>query len=99
MRNKKNIRTCLGCNKKIDKKLLYRIASIKNNNNKSNNSNNIIFDEEQNKGGRGSYVCSIDCLNKAIEKSFLQKRIRSKIKIEEISKIAERIKQSATRKK
>lgn len=90
MRNKKNIRTCLGCHIKQEKTNLFRIANIKINqdNEKENRENNnakkdktkinnkVILDETQNMGGRGAYICSIQCLEKALEKNFLQKRLR-----------------------
>lgn len=36
----------------------------------------IILDESQNIGGRGAYICSIKCFEKALENNFLSKRLR-----------------------
>ncbi len=98
MRNKKNIRTCLGCYIKKEKQEMYRIANIKNkdkdansNDNTNKRTNNIIFDKDQTFGGRGVYVCSIACLDKSLERNFLQKRIKRNIKSDKIEEIKEEI--------
>ncbi len=88
MRNEKNIRTCLGCHKKTNKYSLYRIASIK----KDDNKKNIVLDIEQNQGGRGAYLCSLECLEKSTENKFLQSRLRSHVSMEDIINIKEEIK-------
>ncbi len=95
MRNKKNIRTCIGCNLKKDKKNLYRIAKIKvlkNINKKDDKNKNIIFDSSQQKGGRGVYVCSAECLDKAIQRKFLQNQLKQNISISTIEELKEAIK-------
>lgn len=93
MRNKKNIRTCLGCQNKKDKQELYRITNIRKEDDKKldNNEDNIIFDKDQKLGGRGTYVCSLKCFEKAIENSFFQKRIRSKLSINKIEELRKAI--------
>lgn len=86
MRNKKNIRTCLGCFEKQDKLNFYRIASIKINKDKELK---VVFDKKQNMGGRGAYICSINCFEKALEKKFLQKRLRVNLNKEEQDNLKE----------
>lgn len=83
MRNRKNIRTCLGCMKKSDKKDFYRIANI---------DGEILLDINQNLGGRGSYICSIKCLEKAKENNFLDKRLRKRLSEENITEIINKMK-------
>ena len=89
--DKKNKRTCLGCHKKIDKFSLYRIANIKEDLGKEKT---IILDLTQKKGGRGAYLCSVECFEKSLEKRFLQKRLRSQLSSEKINEIKEEIKKA-----
>ena len=65
-------RTCIGCNKKTNKKELVRI--VKNKNGK------IDIDNTYKMQGRGAYICkNIECLEIAIKKRKLERNFSCKI--------------------
>ena len=65
-------RTCMGCNKKKDKKDLIRIVK--------NKQNEINIDKTGKLEGRGAYICdSITCLEKAIKTKRIEKVFEQKI--------------------
>lgn len=98
-------RTCLGCHVKKNKGNFFRIANLSKKdtakkvekNNVENNidnkqkelTNKIVLDRDQNLGGRGAYICSSTCFEKAVLKNFLQRRLKTNIsqkQIEELKK-------------
>ena len=98
MRNKKQTRTCIGCSLKEDKKNLYRIVKTKTFENDLNQKeNNVVFDGSQQYGGRGAYICSLDCLDKAIQRKFLQNRLKTNISNSEIEELKEAINERLAR--
>ena len=59
-------RTCMGCNKKKDKKDLIRIVK--------NKDNEISIDRTGKKEGRGAYICDdVNCLEKVIKSKRLER--------------------------
>lgn len=82
MRNPKNTRTCLGCLKKEEKSKLIKLVA---------NGEKIELDKSQEKQGRGSYICSSECFLKALNKNFLQQRIRAKMNEQEKENILQNI--------
>ena len=59
MNDKVNVRMCFVCRKYIPKDKMCRIAT---------KDNEAFLDKTLKAGGRGSYICSLECLKKA-EKS------------------------------
>ncbi len=73
------IRTCIGCLHKRDKYTMYRVIRI--------DTSKCIFDPSGKRPGRGSYVCSLDCLKKvSLEKKF-NKALRMRVSQDDIDKI------------
>lgn len=65
-------RTCMGCNRKKDKKDLIRIVK--------NKENQISIDRTGKQEGRGAYLCDdIQCLEKMIKSKRLERIFDSKI--------------------
>ena len=65
-------RTCMGCNKKKDKKDLIRIVK--------NKDNIINVDKTGKLEGRGAYICdNIECLEKVIKSKRLERVLEIKI--------------------
>lgn len=65
-------RTCMGCNRKKDKKELIRIVK--------NKENQINVDKTGKQEGRGAYLCDdIQCLDKVIKSKRLERVLERKI--------------------
>lgn len=65
-------RTCIGCNNKKDKREFIRIVL--------NKENGLQVDKTGKTEGRGAYICNnIQCLEKAIKNSKLEKILKVKI--------------------
>lgn len=65
-------RTCMGCNKKRNKKEFIRIVK--------NKENEISIDKTGKMQGRGVYLCNnIECLEKAIKTKRLERVFKCKI--------------------
>ena len=65
-------RTCMGCNKKKDKKDLIRIVK--------NKQNEISLDRTGKAQGRGAYICdNIECLEKIKKSNRLEKIFHLKV--------------------
>lgn len=84
MEKKIPLRKCLGCNEMKPKKELMRIVKTKE--------GEIFIDETGKANGRGTYVCSLDCAKKVIQKKSLDRAFNEKIENElydELLKIVE----------
>lgn len=77
------MRKCIACNQSMPKKSLLRIVRTSD--------NSIKFDVTGKLNGRGLYVCSITCLNKAIKTKRINKLLESEILQEDINKVKEEI--------
>lgn len=65
-------RTCMGCNKKNNKKELVRITKTKN--------NLVEIDLEGKKEGRGAYICKdIKCFENILKTKRLERILNCKI--------------------
>lgn len=64
----KRLRTCVGCGAQGDKVSLMRIVRMSD--------GAVEFDATGRKPGRGAYVCSAGCLEKAIAARKLQRALR-----------------------
>ena len=77
---KKRQRTCIGCSTQSDKVNLFRIVR--------SSDGSVSFDASGRKPGRGAYVCSLKCLEDALNAKKLQRALRTKVNDEEIGRIA-----------
>lgn len=75
----KQRRTCMVCGIKTAKGELYRIVRGK--------SGVVSFDEGGRMPGRGAYVCSKECLDKAIDTRRLDRALRTAVSNEEYDRI------------
>ncbi len=77
------MRKCIACMESKPKKELLRIVRV--------NKNEIKFDSTGKLNGRGLYVCSMECLNKAIKTKRIDKILECKISDEDITKLLQDI--------
>ena len=75
----KRARTCIGCGKQSDKVTLLRIVRSPE--------GEVSFDKSGRAAGRGAYVCSIECFDKARKQRKLQRAL--KVSVEE--NVADRV--------
>ncbi len=61
------LRRCIGCMQSKSKKELYRIVKL--------SENSACFDKTGKMSGRGTYICSIECLNKAIKTKKIDREL------------------------
>ena len=64
----KRVRTCVGCGAKESKAKLLRVVRC--------GEGAVRFDPRGNEAGRGAYVCSPACFDKAHAKGLLQRALR-----------------------
>ena len=69
----KRVRTCIGCGVQSDKKALYRIVRSPE--------GVVSFDKTGRAAGRGAYVCSLECFEKAKKAKKIQRAL--KVSVEE----------------
>ena len=74
----KRERTCIGCGRKAGKDELLRIVRLAD--------GTIRFDARGNEAGRGAYVCSEACFDKAIAGSKFQRALRAPLGEEDVQK-------------
>lgn len=67
----KSQRTCIGCRKTSDKSSFIRICR--------NSFGEVSLDLKGNAAGRGAYVCSFECFERAMNKKALSAALRTKI--------------------
>ena len=75
----KRERTCIGCGKRSDKVELLRLVR--------NADKSVAFDAGGRASGRGAYVCSMECLEHALETRKLQRALRCGIEREDAQRI------------
>lgn len=73
-------RTCIGCRKTGQKQELFRIARA--------NDRSVRFDRTGNGPGRGAYVCSLACFERAREKGKIAQALRCKVSAKALEEIA-----------
>ena len=71
----KGERTCIGCGAKAGKRQLHRIVRCSD--------GSVSYDAKGNVAGRGAYVCSCECYEKALTGGKLQRALRMSLKPEE----------------
>ncbi|MBE5821129.1 MAG: YlxR family protein [Clostridiales bacterium] len=65
------MRRCIGCMESKNKKELLRIVRVSD--------TDVNFDSTGKMSGRGTYICSANCLNKAIKSKKIEKELNVKI--------------------
>lgn len=82
---KKRVRTCVGCGKQSDKVQLYRVVRT--------GDGDVRFDATGRVPGRGAYVCSRDCLQKAVQ-GKLQRALKCGIGKDEAARVIEEMEEA-----
>lgn len=75
----KRQRTCVGCGSKSDKLAYLRVVK--------SSDGTVSFDPTGRKPGRGAYVCSIECLDKALKARKLQRALKTNIGPDDVERI------------
>ena len=78
MNDKVNVRMCFVCRKNVPKQQMLRIA-VKD--------NEIFYDKTLKGGGRGTYICSLECFKKAEKTKRLNSVFKGKASIELLNEI------------
>ncbi len=78
------IRTCVGCLSKRDKLSLFRVLRI--------SETRCVFDPSGRLPGRGAYVCSLECLEKAVREKRFNRALRMRVLQQDSEKIIADIK-------
>ena len=86
MADKTRQRTCIVCRQTTNKGLLLRIVRTPE--------GSIHFDPTGKMNGRGAYICSVSCLEKAIISKRLESALRTKVTEEDRERIAEEVRAS-----
>lgn len=86
MSGKTRQRTCIVCRETDSKGSLLRIVRTPE--------GSIHFDPTGKMNGRGAYVCSVSCLEKAISFKRLESALRIKVTDEDRERIAEEVRAS-----
>ena len=81
--SEKRIRSCVTCGKKQGKSTLHRVVRPKE--------GRIHYDMTGREPGRGAYVCSAACLDKALKTGKLARSLRAAIDDEEAEKLREQM--------
>lgn len=76
-----HMRRCVACMQSKPKNELFRIVK--------SSDNMIYFDSTGKMLGRGTYICSIDCLNKAINNKRISKEFNINISQENYKNVLE----------
>ena len=77
---KKRERMCIGCGVKSEKHTLYRIVRTPD--------GDVRFDSTGRAAGRGAYVCSAICLEKARSKGTLRRALKCAVDNDQLAAIA-----------
>ncbi len=80
------IRKCIGCWESFSKKELIRIVRTP--------SGKIALDLTSKANGRGAYVCSLECFNRAIKKNKLGSALNTNIDEEMIKALSDELSQT-----
>lgn len=78
MNDKVNVRMCFVCRKNIAKEQMLRIA-VKD--------NEAFLDKTFKGGGRGTYICSLECFKKAEKTKRLNAVFKGKVSVELLDEI------------
>ncbi|MBO4352969.1 MAG: YlxR family protein [Eggerthellaceae bacterium] len=75
----KRQRTCISCGSQQEKVALYRIVRLQD--------GSVVFDATGRKPGRGAYVCSLECLRKAIAGKRFQRALKANVELSDLERI------------
>ena len=79
----KRMRTCIGCGVQADKRTLLRIVRTPD--------VRVRFDATGNAAGRGAYVCSSECFDKAVSKGKVARALKCGVGREDAALVAEEL--------
>lgn len=72
---KQSLRSCIACKRVYPRRQLTRFMK--------DAEGNLHFDERKKLPGRGAYICSESCFDKALEKTLFERALRAKVQIHE----------------
>ncbi len=78
MNDKVNVRMCFVCRNNILKEKMLRI---------SKNENGVFLDKTFKSGGRGAYICSLECFQKAVKTKRFNSVLKSGISEEFLNQL------------
>lgn len=81
----KRQRSCIGCASKEGKMALYRIVR--------DSQGAVFFDPTSRKAGRGAYVCSVACLEKANKQGKLARGLKCSIEASDYQRVHDELQQ------
>lgn len=84
----KKVRTCVGCGTQSNKAELLRLVRT---------AEGVQFDASGRKPGRGAYVCSEECLDKAFSTRKLQRALKCGIERSEVDQVIADMNSALTR--
>lgn len=84
----KRVRTCVGCGTQSTKADLMRLVRT---------ADGVQFDASGRKPGRGAYVCSEACLDKAFSTRKLQRALKCGVERSEVDQVIAEIKTALAR--
>lgn len=73
--HKQPLRSCIACKRVYPRRQLARFVK--------GAKGNLHFDERKKLPGRGAYICSESCFDKALEKTLFERALRAKVQIHE----------------
>ena len=79
-------RTCIVCRESNTKSNLLRVVRTPE--------GAVVFDSTGRMNGRGAYVCSVACLDKAIKTKCLDSALRTKLTEEDCERIAQQLREA-----
>ncbi len=82
-----HVRSCIGCGKKAQKSELLRIVRTEQ---------GMVYDPTGRKPGRGAYVCSMACLEKASQGKKLERALKSGVSQKDLEILGREIAQAAS---
>ncbi len=71
----KRIRTCIACGAKSSKTSLQRIVRTPD--------GDVEYDPRGRAAGRGAYVCSVECLERALKTGRIERSLKTKVSDEQ----------------
>ena len=79
----KRQRSCIGCAQKNPKQQLYRIVRTPE--------GRIAFDKTGRLAGRGAYVCSLECFDKAVKQGRLARSLKCSIEADSYQNVRDEL--------
>ena len=81
----KRQRSCIGCATKDNKMVLYRVVRTPD--------GSVVFDKTGRQAGRGAYVCSVACLEKANKQGKLARGLKCSIEASAYQNVHDELRQ------